>query len=497
MFFFVLRRILISIPILVASSFVMFWLVTVSGDPLADFRVSTDPNRESQMATIRQLLELDKPFVERYVDWLTGLVRGDFGLNREGQEVSTLLTQAAGTTFRLIIIATIASIILGIAVGVISAVRQYSAIDYSSTFAAFLFFSLPVFWLAVLLKEFGAIRFNDYLAAPGISVTGLVILSVLAALIAAGLAGGDLVRRKLPVGLAAGGLMAGALAILDATDWLTNPGLSLPVIVALAGGVGVLAAATFAPVSNTRVLVAAMVGALGGVAVSLVLDGYIQDMNWVRMFGLLVATLAFGAAVGAVVGGEIDRRAAIRAGMAATFGVGVIVTVDRFITAWSPGRTVATIGPRTPNLDAPFWETMVDYAGHQILPSLALALIGFATYMRFTRASMLETLQSDYVRTAKAKGLPATQVVMRHAFRTALIPVMTVITISFATVIEGAVITETVFAWSGMGSLFIEGLRDTDPYPVMGFLVVVAVSIVLLNALADILYAYLDPRIRR
>jgi peptide/nickel transport system permease protein len=74
---------------------------------------------------------------------------------------------------------------------------------------------------------------------------------------------------------------------------------------------------------------------------------------------------------------------------------------------------------------------------------------------------------------------------------------MTVVTISFATVIEGAVITERVFGWKGMGSLFVEGVTDIDPYPVMGFLVITAISIVFLNALADIMYAYLDPRIRR
>ena len=219
-------------------------------------------------------------------------------------------------------------------------------------------------------------------------------------------------------------------------------------------------------------------------------------MSWTRMLILTVLTLGTGASVGALVGGEIDRASAIRAGMLAAFLVGTIVSVDKFISAWEPGRTIATIGPSSPNLDAPFWETMVDYAGHQILPSLALALIGFATFMRFTRSSMLDTLKSDYVRTAKAKGLPATQVVMRHAFRTALIPVMTVITISFATVIEGAIITERVFAWKGMGSLFVEGLVDVDPYPVMGFLVITSISIVLLNAIADIMYAYFDPRIR-
>lgn len=496
MFFFILRRFLVAIPILLASTFLSFWLVTISGDPLAQYRQSTDPNREQTMATVRRLLELDKPFLERYFSWLGGLFSGDFGLNRDGQDVSALLSQAVGTTFRLIIIATIASIILGLAVGVISAVRQYSAIDYTSTFAAFLFYSLPVFWVAVLLKEFGAIRFNDFLEQPGLSTTGIVILTVLTAVIVAGLVGGSRNRRLAAAGIA-GVVSAVGLIIIDATDWMINPGLSLPVVMVGALGVGVLAAASNAALSTRPVLISGLAAAVAGIVGTVLADPWIDDMSWTRLFLLLVISLGTGAAVGAVLGGEIDRRAAVQTGMATTFGVGVLVVFDNLLSAWSPGRTIATIGPRTPNLDAPFWETMVDYFGHQVLPSLALALIGFAAYMRFTRASMLETLESDYVRTARAKGLPATQVIMRHAFRTALIPVMTVVTISFATVIEGAVITERVFGWSGMGSLFIAGLNDLDPYPVMGFLVVVSVSIVLLNAVADIMYAYLDPRIRR
>lgn len=496
MFFFIVRRLLVSIPILLASTFLSFFLVTISGDPLAVFRQSTDPNREQQMAQMRRLLELDKPFHERYVDWLTGLFRGDFGVNRDGQDVSALLSQAMGTTFRLIIIATIASILLGLLVGVITAVRQYSALDYSSTFAAFLFFSLPVFWLAVMLKEFGAIKFNDYLEQPGLSTVGIAVLSVLSGLIAVGLVGGA-ARRRLTAFAGVAGAMAAVLIALDATDWIANPGLSLPVVAATAVGGGVLSAMTFAPLSSRPVLLTGVVAASLAVVASLVFGSWIDDMTWTRMGLLTLLTLALGAAVGAALGGEIDRRAAIRAGMAATFLTGVVVSFDRFISAWEPGRTIATIGPRTPNFEGNFWETMVDYAGHQILPSLALALVGFATFMRFTRSSMLDTLKSDYVRTAKAKGLPGTQVVMRHAFRTALIPVMTVITISFATIIEGAVITERVFAWRGMGSLFVQGLLDVDPYPVMGFLVVTSVSIILLNAVADIMYAYLDPRIRR
>jgi peptide/nickel transport system permease protein len=448
------------------------------------------------MAARRIRLRLNDPVWERYVDWLQGIARGDFGLNREGQKVSVLLGQAMGTTFRLIILATIFSILLGLVIGIITAVRQYSALDYTSTFAAFLFFSLPVFWLAVMLKEFGAIKLNNYLEEPGFSVVGIIVLSVVAGVIAGGLVGGSRPRRL--AGFGAVAVAMGALLVaLDTADWMSNPGLSLPVVIFLSLAAGLLAAIIYAPSSNRPVMLAGVAGAAAAVIASILLDGWITDMTWIRLALSIVLTLGLGAAVGAAVGGEIDRRAATRAGMTAAFLVAVIVGFDRFISAWEPGRTIATIGPKTPNLDAPFWETMVDYAGHQVLPSLALALIGFATFMRFTRSSMLDTLKSDYVRTAKAKGLPATQVVMRHAFRTALIPVMTVVTISFATIIEGAVITERVFAWKGMGSLFVEGLLNVDPYPVMGFLVVVSVSIVLLNAVADIMYAYLDPRIRR
>ncbi|MEO0494280.1 MAG: ABC transporter permease [Actinomycetota bacterium] len=497
MFFFIIRRLLVSVPILLAASFVMFGMVTISGDPLAEFRQSTDPNAPQTMATMRQILELDKPFTERYVDWLTGLFSGDFGLNRDGQEVSALLSNAIGTTLRLIILATIASILLGLFIGIISAVRQYSLLDYSSTFTAFLFFSLPVFWVAVLLKEFGAIRFNDYLEQPGLSVTGIAIITALTAGIAGALAGGA-ARRRATAAAGVGGVALILLIAIDATDWLTNPGISLPVIAVLSLGASVVATIIYAPLSHRPVLVSAAVAAIAGIVGTIVFDSWVDEGGFGRLFVLLVLSLALGAAVGAALGGEIDRRAAIQAGMTTTFFVGTIVVIDKFISAWSPGRTIGTVNPKPPNLDEPFWETMVVYAGHQILPSIALALIGFATYMRFTRASMLETLNSDYVRTAKAKGLPATQVILRHAFRTALIPVMTVITISFATAIEGAVITERVFAWNGgMGTLFIEGLNEVDPYPVMGFLVVVSVSIVLLNAVADIMYAYLDPRIRQ
>jgi peptide/nickel transport system permease protein len=212
-------------------------------------------------------------------------------------------------------------------VGVISAVRQYTAFDYGTTFVSFLLFAMPVFWFAVLLKEFGAIRFNE---------------------------------------------------------WLQN------------------------------------------------VDGKIY-----------------------------------------------------------------TIGSESTPLPDGLTERLWDYAGHAILPIVTLALISYAGYSRFTRASMLETMSSDYVRTAKAKGLSNRRVIMKHGFRTALIPVITLIAIDFGAVLGGAFITENIFAWNGMGTLFRNALLPyPDPNPALAYLMITALMVVIFNMLADIAYAYLDPRIR-
>ena len=123
-------------------------------------------------------------------------------------------------------------------------------------------------------------------------------------------------------------------------------------------------------------------------------------------------------------------------------------------------------------------------------------LISLAGYTRYSRASMLEVLNQDYIRTARAKGLSERTVVVRHGLRNALIPLATIVAFDIGGILGGAVITESVFEWNGMGRLFIEGLRSLDPNPVMAFFVVVGVTAVLANLLADIVYSILDPRIR-
>lgn len=139
---------------------------------------------------------------------------------------------------------------------------------------------------------------------------------------------------------------------------------------------------------------------------------------------------------------------------------------------------------------------LLDRVQHLALPVIALVTLSTAIYSRFMRASMLEVLNSDYVRTARAKGLIERRVIMRHAFRNALIPLITVIALDFGGLFAGAIVTETIFTLDGMGYYFVNSLFASDPYPVMAWLMVVATMVILFNLIADILYGVFDPRIR-
>jgi peptide/nickel transport system permease protein len=132
---------------------------------------------------------------------------------------------------------------------------------------------------------------------------------------------------------------------------------------------------------------------------------------------------------------------------------------------------------------------------HAILPTLTLGLIQMAAVMRFTRSSLLEALRQDYVRTARAKGVTDGRVVWRHALRNALIPVVTVIGLSLPTLVGGAVLTETVFAWPGIGRLAVGAVFERDYPVIMGVNLVVAVVVVGANLLTDLAYTVIDPRI--
>jgi peptide/nickel transport system permease protein len=139
---------------------------------------------------------------------------------------------------------------------------------------------------------------------------------------------------------------------------------------------------------------------------------------------------------------------------------------------------------------------VLDRMQHLALPVIVLAIASIASYSRFMRAAMLEVVNTDYVRTARAKGLNERKVTMKHAFRNALIPLVTIIALNFGSLLSGAIITETIFALDGMGVYFIGHLNAGDPYPIMAFLMITAVFVIVFNLIADLAYGWLDPRVR-
>jgi peptide/nickel transport system permease protein len=154
---------------------------------------------------------------------------------------------------------------------------------------------------------------------------------------------------------------------------------------------------------------------------------------------------------------------------------------------WLPSGGMYTLGKD---------RSIVDLLKHLIMPGLILSLLNIAGWNRYVRGSMLEVIGQDYVRTARAKGLREQVVIIRHALRNALIPVATLIGLSIPGLVSGAIITETVFGWPGMGRLAYHAAQKRDYSVSMGVLVISAVMVILGNLLADVAYTYLDPRIR-
>ena len=232
---------------------------------------------------------------------------------------------------------------------------------------------------------------------------------------------------------------------------------------------------------------------------------------WVTVRLVVIAellALVLGCAVGAIAAlrqySVVDYTATTLAFVLfamPVFCLGIIlktygIQVNDVLTSLGIERWLTTAGPPAAGYTGSAGEVVFRFTGTYVLPTITLAAISFAAYSRFQRASMLETLRSDYVRTARAKGLTDTQVVLRHALRNALIPVTTYFALQFGLVFGGAIVTEQVFGWNGMGSLLVRSIRQYDPDMLMGWLIVTATLVIGFNLVADLVYGYLDPRIR-
>lgn len=311
---YLLGRLVQSLIVLLIMSFVVYGLMgLMPGDPV-DLMISSDPKITSKDATrLRKLYGLDKPIFERYGNWLKAAVSGDLGYSRiHAKPVLRALVPAMGRTALLLGISFFLSVFLGLAFGIIAALRPYSKIDYAVNFMAFAGISTPAFWQGILL---------------------IILFSVFWGVLPAG---GDF--------------------------------------------------------------------ALGG-----------------------------------------------------------------------PG--------------------FLDKAKYLVLPVANITLAGIGGQMRFTRAAMIETLRQDYIRTARAKGVGGAAVVLKHALRNALIPVTTIIALNFGGLFSGALVTETVFAFPGMGKLIYDSIMGNDFNLALVALLFATVLTLAGNLLADLAYAWLDPRI--
>jgi peptide/nickel transport system permease protein len=507
---FIARRIGIVLLILFGSSFLVYNLEAIAGDPLADLRTSSAKNRDFLMHHLIVQLQLDVPPPLRYFSWLKGVLgvftgHPDLGKTRDNLLVINEISAAIPVTIRLVLGATILAIVLGITVGVITAIRQYSRLDYTMTFISFLMFSLPIFWVAVLLKQYMAIDFNNFLSTGEITLPWIIGTAIVMGLVVAGLISGD---RKRVTMLFAGAFVATVLllVVINATNWILKPGLGIVGVGLFAAGFAVGLTSLIVGFENKRVLYASLT-----VAGAAILGYFPLNALWngkamsAPMLLLPVAVLIL-VAVGAVYGfTKVDRGSAMRVTIITAVFASLFLIIDRLMNTWNTYinadginlRPIPTIGEVSVRLSSDnFWILLMDGLVHVILPTVALTLISFAGYVRYSRASLLEVMNMDYIRTARAKGLSERTVIVRHALRNAMIPLTTLMAFDFAGVIGGAIITESVFGWHGMGTLFRAAISTQDLNLLMGVFAITSFMAVMANLVADLLYSALDPRIR-
>jgi peptide/nickel transport system permease protein len=348
---YLIRRSLAMLVVLLISTMAIFALLTAApGGPLDGLRMRSSSSRDrvsvADIERLEKMLGLDKPPYLRYIVWLVGddwlpgelkgdrhgVIRGDWGDSwkvAQSQAVSMLVKSRVTNTLILMGTALVLSLTVAIPIGIYSAIRQYSKVDYLVTMGSFVGLSMPVFWFGIMLILILGLKFKEW---------------------------------------------------------------GLPYLPA------------------------------GGVAAS-------------RAYQI-------------------------------------------------PG--LGTIQP----------QSFLDRVLHLAMPTIVLSLLYMAGWSRFTRTSMLEVMRQDYVRTARAKGLLERIVIAKHAFRNALIPIITIVALQLPSLFTGAIMTETVFAYPGMGRLYYNAMTQSDWPVVMAILFITAILVVISNLAADVAYSAVDPRIR-
>ena len=506
---YIMRRIGVSIVILFGSSFMVYNLAAYASDPLAELRLSTDDGARQAIIALTRNLQLDIPPPIRYFLWLKGVLgvftgNLDLGMTREASSVESQLAYAIPVTLRLVFVATFTALLFGLALGIISALRQYSRFDYGMTFLAFLLYSLPIFWIAVLLKEFMAIQFNNFLSEPNIPIRWMLILSLFTGVFWSSLFGGE---RKIFWGIFAGAVATNFVILwaINATDWYLNPGLGPILIALLSFGIAMAVTSISTGVDNKPARNAALTMA-GLTAISYFPAQFIfNKFASYYVILLMIALIVISGIATSKIFSKIDRGPIARTAIITGILAGFLTLIDRFMQTWAEysatdavnGRPVPTYGQRKDELvTSDFWISNLDIIMHLVLPTLALILISLAGWIRFSRGALLEVLNQDYIRTARAKGLNERTVITRHAVRNMMLPLSSLFVGEVVGLIGGAVITERVFGFQGMGTLGIKAINTFDLNLLMGVNLLLSILVVLGNLLSDLVYSALDPRIR-
>lgn len=484
------------------STYLTYQLAAYSGDPLAGVRESTDPKKEVIIAELTKTLQLDVPPPARYFLWLQNAIQGDFGNTVILRlPVVDQIAAAIPITLRLVLAASILSVVIGISFGVLSAIRQYSRLDNSLTLLSFFLFSLPIFWIAVMLKEFMAIRFNDFLVNPTIDIVANMVISAVIAVIITGFVSGTR-KRVLITWSVTFSLFVTVFFLASVTAWFRYPSMGIIGIAVLGVACSLGFTHLFSGLGNKKALGAGLASVVLGLIAYYPFQALAgPGTNYQLMLALAVVMLSSSYFIGYFFT-KIDKGPVIRVSMLTAFMVALFTVTDKLMQTWdnyfklSDGRPIQTQGSYNITIVTnDFWVNNLDLVTHLFLPTTALAL-GFAGYLRYSRASMLEVLNMDYIRTARAKGMPEREVVLRHAIRNAMLPLTTLLTFEVAGLIGGAIITEGIFGWRGMGSLSNEAIQSQDLNLLMATFAISAFLTIMATLVADLLYSVLDPRIR-
>jgi peptide/nickel transport system permease protein len=288
-----------------------------------------------------------------------------------------------------------------------------------------------------------------------------------------------------------------------ATEWFRYPSLGIFGVTILGASCAVGFTHVFSGLANKKALGAGLTSVALGAAAYFpfnALAGPGTNYQLMVAFALLMISTSYFVGYFFT---KIDKGPVIRVSMLSALFVGLFTILDKLMQSWdayyeiSGGRPIETMGSYNITLKSnDFWIVNLDLLTHLILPTTALTLISFAGYLRYSRASILEVLSMDYIRTARAKGMPEREVILRHALRNAMIPLTTLIAFDIAGLVGGAIITEAVFGWRGMGSLANEAIVTQDLNLLMGTFSISAFLAVMATLAADLIYSALDPRIR-